>query len=147
MILKLYSAFLAVCAMLLLAMSLAPMPMVRIWEIVANPTLWNILILLTAPIWLAGAVALFWRKEWSWYASVFGVASMFVQSVVLSVCAYVLIPLGGDPTDGIGYRFITGCFGVVLSLPLLIGLFRRHTELIKGTRETISTTTRSTTII
>lgn len=114
-------------------MFFAPMPMTRISQFLANPSLEASLILITAPIWIIGAVTLFWRKEWSWYASVYGVTVMLAQSLGIAVSGYALLTLAGDPTDGIGYSLIVGSLGILLGLPNLIGLFWKHSELLTMT--------------
>ncbi|OGV64692.1 MAG: hypothetical protein A2283_15840 [Lentisphaerae bacterium RIFOXYA12_FULL_48_11] len=118
-----YNIFLAGCTMCLVAM--ATKDIFRHFDIQDLP------VIISAPIWLAGAIGLYRAKAWAWYASVLGVAIMFVESVALFVSGYALLPVATDPTDGIGYMLIFGFGGVLLSLPLLIAFFWKRKSLSK----------------
>jgi hypothetical protein len=47
---------------------------------------------------------------------------MAAGSITSFYTGWSLLPVASDPTDGIGYMLLTGILGLVLSLPLIIGL-------------------------
>lgn len=125
MAVKIYNLLLASCTMLLVGMS-----MMDTREPINQFDCQSILLLLSAPVWLAGAVCLFLAKPWAWYASVLGAAVMLAMNAVTFASGLVLAPIATDPTDGIGYMIIIGIGGIALSLPLVISLFWTHQSLI-----------------
>jgi hypothetical protein len=94
---------------------------------------------IVAPLWLIGALGLYWqdRMSWcsglrmAWCASALGVGTMFASSVVMIGVASMLAPVATDPSDGVGYAMIAGLFGVGLSICILVGLLRIRLALVR----------------
>jgi hypothetical protein len=74
--------------------------------------------------WLASALGLFFRKRLAWYGSLLGVGTMVAGSVTLLVVGIALIPTSQDPTEGAGMATIVGVFGLLIFVPVLVGLLR-----------------------
>jgi hypothetical protein len=83
----------------------------------------SILFMLLPLCWLAGAVGLFFRNRLAWCASLLGVGIMFSLSITMFAVGLRLMPIAQDPTDGIGGMVIMGVLGLLISIPVLIGLF------------------------
>lgn len=84
--------------------------------------------------WLAGAVGLYFRNRLAWCASLLGVGLMFSGAVTMFAVGLRLMPAAQDPTDGIGYMVIMGVLGLLLSTPVLIGLFLLRRKWMRSER-------------
>ncbi|MCX7009244.1 MAG: hypothetical protein NTY53_18700 [Kiritimatiellaeota bacterium] len=126
MLIKVYNLILAS-----LTMILACLFMMASKNIFSSMDIETVLFMFSAPIWFCGALGLFWEKSWAWYASVVGIAFMFVENAKELTMGLAIAPYATDPTDGAGYMLIYGFGGVAFSLPLLIVFFLKHTHLVK----------------
>lgn len=90
----------------------------------------SVLMTLIQVAWFVSAVGLFLRSGWAWWGSVVGAGAMFAFSTRMLLVCLVLSPIAQDPSDGIGFGIIIGMVGVIISLPLLVGLanLRRQRE-------------------
>ena len=98
------------------------------------PDIGFLLMVLLSLCWLAGAVGLFFRNRLAWCASLLGVGLMFSGAVTMFAVGLSLVPIARDPTDGIGYMVIMGVLGLLLSVPVLIGLFLLRRQWISSER-------------
>jgi hypothetical protein len=98
------------------------------------PTFELVLFTVIAPCWFAGAIGLLFRHRLAWCASLLGVGTLLCSSLTMFASGIVLSPVAQDPTDGIGYMLIFGFIGSLLSLAVIIGLFRMRKDLFGSSR-------------
>ena len=86
----------------------------------------TVLFPVVAICWLAGAIGLFFRSRLAWCGSLLGVGTMAASSLTMFLTGCRLAPVSTDPSDGAGYMLIFGFFGLLLSLPVIVGLIRNR---------------------
>lgn len=94
----------------------------------------TILFMLIPLCWLSGAIGLFFRNRLAWCVSLLGVGIMFSGALTMFAVGLKLMPVAQDPTDGIGYMIILGVLGLLLSTPVLIGLFLLRQQWMRSGR-------------
>ena len=77
---------------------------------------------LVAVCWLAGAIGVFFRSRLAWSASLLGVGTLAASSVTQVFTMWVLLPVGTDPTDGIGFGLVAGSVGLLISAAAICAL-------------------------
>jgi hypothetical protein len=98
-----------------------------------NPT--AVVITVVVVVWLAGAVGLFFKSRLAWWASVIGIGTMLVMSLVPIYKAMLLILVTRGRADKIDVlvTLIAGLVGTVICLPILIGLLGLRRTLVPVT--------------
>lgn len=84
----------------------------------------TVLFPLVVVCWSAGAVGLFFNSRLAWCGSLLGLGTMAASSLAITFTAWRVTPTASDPTDGIGYMMMIGIGGLLVSLPMIVGLIR-----------------------
>jgi hypothetical protein len=88
----------------------------------------TVLVAIVNLFWLAAALGLFFRSRTAWCGSLLGLGAMLSGSITLLVMGLKLAPTKQDPTEGAGYAILFGFSGMLLSMFVLVGLFRLRAE-------------------
>lgn len=99
-------------------------------DMIQQPNIACLFSLVSAPIWMVGAIGLYRKKPWAWYASVFGVFSKFAANLSDVAGLWGRVPVCSEYGDYLVYHSVSSVGGVCLSLLLLVALFWRHRALL-----------------